>query len=329
MFRINHSTLLRLSTMLGHLQAGIRTTAKRFLSVWHGYIPIVLVALLGVVLTGLSFRELTNSEQQRIQNAFQDAARDRILVIQREFEHTLGLVRDLGNFIEASPWIGRREFRKFVNPALKRHDSIQALEWVPRVTAAEHKTFVKEARRSFAKFRITELDDHGQMVSVAPRSEHYPILYVQPYRLNRELLGFDLASDEMELKALLAAADAGEMQVTAPVSNNLDGFERTRFVAYLPVYHRMGIVGQVSYQDGDKFADATEQRRQQLRGFAVGVFRVGDVVEQALASFTPGGIDIRVYDVSNEDEQQLLYHHASRLRADPSHARDEHADDTG
>ena len=328
MLQISQSTA-RLSTMLGHLQAVTRTTANRLLSVWHGYIPIVLVALLGVVMTGLSFREITNWEQQRIQNTFQDAARDRILVIQREFEHTLGLVQDLGNFVDASPWIGRREFRKFVDPALKRHDSIQALEWVPRVTAAEHKAFINEARRSFARFRITEQDDQGQMVRAAPRSEYFPILYVQPYRLNRELLGLDLASDEVELKALLAAADAGEMQVSVSVSYNRDGPEKTRFIAHLPVYHKMGVVGQESSEDEDKLADTAEQRRQQLRGFAVGVFRIGDVVEQALASFTPGGIDIRVYDASNEDGRRLFYHHVSRLRAEPSQLSDEHADSTG
>jgi PAS domain S-box-containing protein len=279
-------------------------------------------------MTGLLFRELTNWEQQRVQNAFQEAAHDRILVIQHEIVHTLGLVQDLGNFVDASPWIGRREFRKFVSPALKRHDSIQALQWVPRVTDAEHEAFVNEARRSFSRFRITEQDDQGKIVRAVPRSEHFPILYVQPYLLNKALLGFDLASDEMQLKVLLEAADTGEKQVSAPVPVSRDGFEGTRFGVYLPIYHKTGIIGQESSGDEDKLPETAKQRRQQLRGFAVGVFRISDIVEQALASLTPGGIDIRIYDTSDEDEQQLLYHHTSRSRPEPSNLRDKHADST-
>jgi PAS domain S-box-containing protein len=327
MLRIGQSTL-RLSTLLEQVQAVTRTSTNRFLVVWRNYIPIVLVALLGVVMTGLLFRELTNWEQQRVQNAFKEAAHDRILIIQREVVHALGLVQDLGNFIDASPRIGRREFRNFVNPALKRHDSIQALEWVPRVTVAEYDAFLKEARRSFSRFRITEQDDQGKIVRAVPRSEHFPILYVQPYLLNKGLLGFDMASHEMQLKALLEAADAGEKQVSAPVPISRDGVERTHFGVYLPIYHKTGNVDQESFDDEDKLADTAEQRRQQLRGFAVGVFRISDIVEQALASLTPGGIDIRIYDASDEDERQLMYHHVSRLRAEPSHLRDKQSDST-
>ncbi len=322
MLRIDLSKL-RLSTLLELVQAVTRTSDIRFHLVWRGYIPIVLVALLGVLMTGLSFHEISKWEQQRVQNAFQEAAHDRILVIQRQIEYTLGLVQDLGSFVDASPWIGRREFRKFVNPALKRHDSILALKWVPRVTAAEYDAFVDKARQSFARFRITEQNGQGQMSGASARSEYFPILYVQPYQLNKELLGFDLASDEAQLKALMAAADAGEKQVSAPVSIYQDGFEKTRFAVYLPVYRKTGIVDQESSDDEDKLADSAEQRRQQLRGIAIGVFQIGDIVEQALARFTPGGVEIRIYDTSSKNQRRLLYHHASRSRTEPSHLGDE------
>ena len=72
-------------------------------SLWRSYIPIALVAIFGLTVTWLLFRAVADWERQRVQIAFQAAAIDRVLVIQREFAHTLGVVQDIGSFIDASP----------------------------------------------------------------------------------------------------------------------------------------------------------------------------------------------------------------------------------
>lgn len=299
--------------MLRSANATDRRAAFGFALLWWGYIPIALIAALGLLMTGLTVREVDNAERQRVQNAFQEAARDRVLVIEREFKHTLALVQDLGNFIGASPWIGRREFRKFVYPALKRHGSIQAFEWVPRVTAAERTMFVREARSSFPKFRITERDDLGQLVEAAPREELFPILYVQPYQRNKEALGFDLASDPLERAALLATADAGEVQVSDPVQTDKEGMKRIGFVARQPVFVSDFGSDQENPSVEGEVADAPAVRSSEPRGFAIGIFHVGDVVERALTNLSPGGVDLRIYDLAADGGKQLLYHHVSRV----------------
>ena len=88
---------------------------------WMAYVPIALVALIGVLVTWYSFNMVTDWERQRVQQAFRAAAIDRILMVRREIEQNLGVVQDIGSFFDASEWVGRREFRKFVGPALKRH----------------------------------------------------------------------------------------------------------------------------------------------------------------------------------------------------------------
>ena len=317
---------MSLAAMIRPAYANGRGPAMGFALLWWGYLPIALVAVLGLLMTGLTFREVTNAEQQRVQNAFREAARDRILVIEREFEHTLGLVQDLGNFIGASPWIGRREFRKFVYPALKRHGSIQAFEWVPRVLAAERDTFEVEARRSFPKFRITERNESGQLVTAVRREQHFPILYVQPYRDNKEALGFDLASDPLERAALLATAAAGEVQVSDPVDIDKEGMKRVGFVVRLPVF--VGSPGSDQEDPGAEAEVENELAGQSLepRGFAIGIFRVGDIVERALTNLSPGGVDLRIYDLAANGERQLLYYHVSRVgNRQPNTAEDNDA----
>lgn len=289
---------------------------------WWGYVPIALIAFIGVALTGYTFQKVTNWERQQVQGAFRGAANDRALVIQREIEHTLGVVQDIGNFIDASRRVGRREFRKFVGPALKRLAGIQALEWVPLVRDTERDTFEKEARRSFPRFRIIERDDTGQPTPAARRPMYFPVLYVQPYQLNKAALGHDLASDPKTLDALLNTAQAGQMQVSGRTPLEHDGVIRWGFEVQLPIYRKLDIEEQGP--DDNPEAPISDARRpdtqtdplERLRGVAIGLFSSGEIVERALENLSPSGIDIRIYDVSSSHGRQLLYTHASRLRGE-------------
>ena len=284
-------------------------------SQWRSYIPIGLVAIFGLAVTWLWYLAVADWERQRVQIAFQAAASDRILVLQREFVHTLGVVRDIGSFIDASPWTGRREFRKFVGPALKRFGSIEALEWVPRVSGDQRAAFEEEARRSFPKFQITERDSTGNLVQAGERDVHFPVLYVQPYQLKKEVLGLDLASDAAIHGTLLEARDLGEMLVSSPMPINRDGVGEFGFVAQLPIYDKE------QSDDEDSIVDSVEQRTQILRGFARGVFSIGAIVETALDNLSPSGIDMIIYTVSADTGIRHLYYHGSRKRVVYSETR--------
>jgi len=148
---------------------------------WMAYVPIALVALIGVMVTWHAFNVVTNWERQRVQQAFRAGAIDRILMVQREIEQSLGVVQDIGSFFDASKRIGRIEFRKFVGPALKRYESIAALQWIPRITGIERASFEEEARRSFTRFRINESNQAGELITAEQRLVHFPVLYVQFY----------------------------------------------------------------------------------------------------------------------------------------------------
>ena len=278
---------------------------------WYSYIPIALVALFGLTITWLLFRAVADWESQRVEIAFQAAASDRVLVIQREFSHVLGVVEDIGSFVDASPRIGRREFRKFVGPALQRYDSIEALEWVPRVAGDERRAFEVKARRSFSRFRIKEHNPEGSLVRAATREVHFPILYVQPYQLNKDVLGLDLASDAATLQMLLETRDLGKMQVSSPMPLKRKGTGAFGFVARLPLYNKEQS-DEAQDDVEDETLDRVEQRVQALRGFAMGIFDIGAIVERALDNLSPSGIDVSIYKVSAQSEREQLYYHASR-----------------
>jgi signal transduction histidine kinase len=282
------------------------------------YVPIALVALIGVLFTWHAFNVVSDWERQRVQQSFRAAASDRILMVQREIDQNLGVVQDIGSFFDASRWVGRRDFRKFVGPALKRYVSIAALQWIPRVTGTERASFEKAARRSFSKFRINEINQAGELVRAEQRPVHFPVLYVQPYRFNRETLGLDLASEPAILDALQHTRDAGQIQASAPILLEREGRTGYGFAARLPVYNKVDADETGVAEEEDEEEDATLEvpgnRQLQLRGFAAGIFRIGEIVESALQNLSPSGIDMAVYDVSGEEERQQLYLHSSRKR---------------
>ncbi|MCU7886502.1 MAG: CHASE domain-containing protein, partial [Candidatus Thiodiazotropha sp. (ex Lucinoma annulata)] len=122
-------------------------------SIWWGYFPVVLVAVIGLSITIAVFLQSLSWEKGRVEIAFHEASQDRILVIQREIKHSLGIIQDIASFFEASEVVGRREFRKFVGPALKNQAGIKALEWVPVVRAEDRDAFIEEAQHSFPPFQ--------------------------------------------------------------------------------------------------------------------------------------------------------------------------------
>ncbi|MCP4040686.1 MAG: hypothetical protein GY731_01865 [Gammaproteobacteria bacterium] len=268
----------------------------------RGYVPISLVACCGLLLIWLEYSEVSEWERQRVRDLFREDARERVLVVQRELDHTLGVVEDIGSFFDASPKVGRREFRKFVGPTLQRLSGIRSLEWVPKVTDAERRAFVTDARESFDRFRIMEPGKGGGRITAGQRPEYFPILYIQPYQRNKELLGFDLASDPEELGRLNTVRDVGRMRVSTrpiPVVHSMLG---SGFAVHLPIYHR------------EKPIKTLAERRRHLRGFAVGMFRLDELVDRSLETLAPAGIDLHFFTGSVDVDKRHIYTHKSRLR---------------
>ncbi len=299
-----------------HVRAHPGTARAMNTHPWMAYVPIALVALIGVMVTWHAFNVVSDWEHQRVQQAFRAAAIDRVLMVQREIEQSLGVVQDIGSFFDASQWVGRRDFRKFVGPALKRYASIAALQWIPRITATERASFEEEARRSFTKFRINESNQAGDLVKAEQRPVHFPVLYVQPYQLNKEALGLDLASDPAILDALQQTRDAGQMRASPRILLERKGRTEYGFAARLPVYNKVDAdATEAEGEEEDAALDTLEKQQLQLRGFAAGIFRIGEIVESALQNLSPSGIDMVIYDVSGEDEGHQLYRHSSRKRS--------------
>ncbi|MCU7817093.1 MAG: CHASE domain-containing protein [Candidatus Thiodiazotropha sp. (ex Rostrolucina anterorostrata)] len=275
-------------------------------SIWWGYFPVVLVAVIGLSITIAVFLQSLSWEKGRVEIAFHEASQDRILVIQREIKYSLGIIQDIASFFEASKIVGRREFRKFVGPALKNQAGIKALEWVPVVRAEDRDTFIEEAQHSFPPFQLHEWDGSGKLIEGKHRSTYYPVLYIQPYQRNKEALGLDMGVDPIVSQLLIEAEISREIQVSPGIYLLDDTEQKTGIVVAVPVF----------FKDNRSETTST-QAPTEIRGFAIGIFYIGDVIERAMESLRTGGIDIHFYQDQSIGNGRLLYSHYSRLDENP------------
>jgi signal transduction histidine kinase len=276
-------------------------------SIWWSYFPVALVAILGLTITMALFIQSMHWEKSRVEVAFREAAQDRILVIQREIEHSLRIVLDIASFFEASDIVGRREFRKFVGPALKNQAGIEALEWIPVVAEEMRQIFIDEARLSFPPFEILERDDSGTISKSPIRPVYYPVLYVQPYQYNKQLLGLDMGVDPTAYNLLKEAEITREIQVSPGIYLNDNGEKKSGIMVAAPVFY-----------NATTTKEEATLTNPEIRGFSLGIFIVGEIIERALESLRPGGIDIHFYQSDGTDKGYLLYSHHTRLDEAPT-----------
>ncbi|MCG7990438.1 MAG: CHASE domain-containing protein [Candidatus Thiodiazotropha lotti] len=289
--------------MLGSFYAGFYKENASTNSFLWGYYPVALVALIGLIISVGLFMQSMSWEKQQAEIAFHETAQDRILLIQREIKFSLGIIQDIASFIEASEIVGRREFRKFVGPALKNQAGIETLAWVPKVDFDSYDEFLNFARRGFPPFNIKELTTSGQSISRKAKGHvYYPILYVQPYQDNKPMLGLNIGTDSQVKSLFEESISKGTIQIAnRSIIDSQTQQSVSGIAVVVPVFVK-----------SDEEQSETVQNH--LRGYALGIFNIGEIIERALENLRPGSVDIRFYQGDTTTDETLLYTHYSRSR---------------
>ncbi len=168
------------------------------------------------------------------------------------------------------------------------------------VSEAQRASYEAEARADgFADFEIIERTPAGEVVAAAQRSVYFPVYYVEPYSGNEAALGFDLGSSQTRLQALNSATDTGDATTTAQITLVQETSTQSGFLFFVPIFAA-----------GLPF-ETLEERQENLAGFALAVFRVGDMLEADLARLDTTGIDIQLIASTNPADPGVLYSQTS------------------
>ena len=267
------------------------------------YVALVLVVCLGLALTVILFRLARHKEQIQQQADFTLKAKDLADNIKQVLEHTLYEIDTMSSYYAASDTVERDDFNKFVRHLLFHNPALQTLAWIPRVTDSQRAAYEGKARHEgHPDFQITEKNAEGRLVRAGRRAEYFPVYFLEPHEGNEPSLGFDLASDPSRLETLARARDTGDKAAAARIVLVQEQHDPYGFLIVTPIFRHGAPLNTV------------QQRRRHLQGFVMGVYRIGALVEKAIAHLTPSEIDIYLFDDSASVDNRFLYFHVSRLR---------------
>ncbi|MBI3924514.1 MAG: PAS domain S-box protein [Armatimonadetes bacterium] len=246
----------------------------------NGILLLVLAA--GLVLSWQASTILQERASSRLQRSFLGVAESRIQTLQREIDSNMALLRSVAALFQSQSTVSPEQFAAFVSSTGEDH-ALRSLVWVPRVTREELPGFLERTRAmGLPDFRI-----HVGGAAAAPvQDEYFPILYVEPWEENRELVGFDLSS---ELTSLEPMGRSRELELPVAVSHGTNGDHD--FVVFLPIYH-----------DADP---ATGIRF--LRGFVRGTISIEDVVRESREGLKPLRAWVALHDPSARPGRDLLF----------------------
>ncbi len=273
-------------------------------NVSYRYLPITLILGFGLGFAAIATGWVARWEHVARQNQFRQQIDNLTTALQRSVNRYGELLLAIGDlYAVADNQVSRDEFATFVQRSLRSYSGIQALEWAPYISHAERADYEAMLRLQGDpnSFGITERTASGIMTQAIARSEYVPVTYIAPLVSNETALGFDLASDETRRIALERARNTGSLAATGRIKLVQETTnDQYSFLMFLPIYQPS--------------ARSIAQRCQALDGYVLGVFRIADVVEEALQNLNYD-IDFYIFDqIAPPDQQFLGVYESSRQR---------------
>lgn len=199
------------------------------------------------------------------------------------------VLKGLRGFFLASRDVDPAEFRIFTDNALLDDPALQAISWNPWVEAAGVEAFVTAQRAlpGLETYRINEKDADGNVVQAPPRSSYVPVGLIEPLADNAKALGFNIAADAVRARAIARAVRTGTLSTTAPIDLVQEQATQKGGLVLVPVF------------DSPSIPSTPAERARHIAGFAVGVYRWGDLVNAAFAPGRWSGTTITLTDITD------------------------------
>jgi signal transduction histidine kinase len=249
------------------------------------------VLIAGLILAVVGWGVVHDRVQESWFNELEQEVLEDTLILTGELEVVKRELMGIISLYHSSEFVTRGEFGIYVKPLLNNHPFIQAFEWVPRIDFSEKEGFEGITRSlGYAKFHI-----FGSSGASGAKQEYFPVHYAEPLSGNEQTLGFDLSSDPQLLRLASTARDTGRAVAASRFGSVPNARSKSDLIILAPFY-----------KEG-RSPERTEERREHLQGFVLGIYRVGDMIEQMLSPYIPKGMNLTVYEEGELVAENLLY----------------------
>lgn len=258
-------------------------------------LTVLLVVGGGLLFTAAAVSDARHAEETEESERFAHSAHERAEAIRRALEIAQADLLAATAFFDSSKDVDRDEFGRFAGKMQPHHRGEVAIAWVPRVAAADRARYEDVARHDgLRSFGFTELGPGGALVPERRRDEYSPVYFVTPF--DRALLGFDLGTDPPAASLLDRAGRVGPAVSSAPLPLDKGGRGHRLVLVAAPVRRR-------------RKRDGSEP----LEGFVVAALRLDLLVEDAVRSLAPSGLDVYLLDDDGAAGRRILDVHRGRL----------------
>lgn len=269
------------------------------------YHYMILLLVSGIILAFTVSYQLHHQRVHKTTVEFETAAQDRIHGIQHTIENSLMIGRSVVSLFASSDQVTRREFAIFAQFVLENTTYIRALEWVPRVPMDKREHYEALGAQSFPHFKFTQQTSGEKFSPAGVRQEYYPVFYVEPFETNKEVLGFDLASQPKRMHSIEYARDNNKPSTTGRINLLQSNPNAWGILTFLPIYEKNSTI------------ETTDQRRANFEGLIAIVYDMPRLVQSSLTYLQPAGIHFTIYDESATPSERFLYQHHSRTQPQP------------
>jgi PAS domain S-box-containing protein len=258
--------------------------------------PVIIILSAGILLSVLMCILVQRLEFKDLRNEYVFDTQNYSVALEKSITENLSSLHAIEGLYASSSKVTRARFHTFVNRILPHSDGIHALRWIPCVAGSERHRYEAEAiKDGYSKFHFTEFNSQKKLVTAGKRDEYFPIYFTESIGKNEAALGLDISANLNGKKSLEKARDTGAAVASRRITLFLEGDNQFAFLVFQPIYRNA------------LPHDTLEERRKNLMGFAMGVFRFGDMVDAALRGINLQGIEIDLFDDSATPERRMLY----------------------
>ena len=263
-----------------------------------------MLVLTVVITLGIAFSSLTawffyKEEERGIISEFGKDVNERANSFYRDLSINLETLQSLAILFNSGAIPDAARFSHEAKKIMARHHQVQALEWTPRILHSERASYELKQRQTFPLFEITQRQGQGEMVAVAEKESYFPVSYIEPFIGNEAAFGFDLSSNPTRLQTLEEARDSATPRISASITLVQEQAQQKGFLAFIPIYQ------------GD--ITTIENRRESLKGFVLGVYRIGDIFANSALNDELSDIEFKIVDQSGLSKGEILYVHQSQV----------------
>lgn len=263
---------------------------------WRGRrIKVAVPSLIMLTVCWWFFLQNAQVEQQQAQSELRQTAAQAAGQLEAGIGRQTEALQGIGSFIAASDYVSRVEFDTYTRGILGRSGGISALSWNPVIPEADLRAFETKQRleEGLDGFQVTERTADGTLVPVGPRDRYVVVSYIEPLAENRAALGFDILSNAARAEAILEAEDSGEVQATAPIDLVQETDGQKGVLLLQPVF------------SGGAPPSTPAARSQELMGFAVGVYRLQELLTTAFAGSEWAGLSFTLSDATADETVEV------------------------